>query len=141
MHSEPISAEQAAPEFDFSHLMNTDAVAVAAYLRRHDKASDEMYLEALRQIDPPLELPEEMLTELTFSLTPGASRRGRPKAGTPSLEEIAQALTRISRDDVPSPFLHGLAQRLRSGRRYTRLQRSVPFYCMMQKNERNMFMR
>lgn len=141
MQSEPISAEQAAPQFDFSHLMKTDAVAVAAYLRRHDKGSDEMYLEALQQLDPPLELPEGMLTELTRALTPGVSRRGRPKAGAPTREEIAEALTRISRDDVPSPFLQGLAGRLRSGRRYTRLQRSEPHYWQMQKSERIMFMR
>lgn len=127
MHSEPISAEQAAPEFDFSHLMRTDAVAVAAYLRRHRKASDEMYLEALRQLDPPLELPEEMLTELTRELTPGLSRRGRPKAGAPTREEIAEALTRISRDDVPPVFLRRLSQRLRRGRSYTEEKRAKPF--------------
>lgn len=97
---------------------------LADEMGRGKRVTDGRIMRAIDQCSPPL-LDPTMMARLRIELDEHASRRGRPKAGSVSRQDVAAALEQVERDDVPPIFLEGLILRLRSGRKFTEAQRGL----------------
>ena len=122
--------------FDFSALKRSSG-SVARALGRGDKITDEDWLEAVGQFEPPL-LPPKELKALVRILDPGIERRGRPARGALNAQAIVDALGQVTREDLPSLFKEGLIARLRSRRRYTRHDLSVAVHKGRKRSDRDL---
>lgn len=90
---------------------------VAHYSQSGRQPTDEMLLEALQRIDPPLLFEDEMIA---VSGILGRKRGRRPKQEF-SIEMLAYRIAHSNRYDVPEHFLAALSQRLRKAKGLTGL--------------------
>lgn len=123
---------------DFSNASRVGPLDIARRLEAGCKVTDELYLQALQTINPPL-LPPDMLREVVKELAPDQSRRGRPRIGAPRLrlEDIADRVEEISRPDVTMTYVTGLAERLRSGKKYREAERALSAHKKIEKLKRD----
>lgn len=107
---------------DFSHLSKiTPDMVVRCSRLDNSEVTDDMFLDALANINPPL-LEEPYATALNHILQ---GRRGRPKKGQPSRTDLQQAIASIDRPDIPDEFPQVLSKRLDRSRRFTEAERSI----------------
>lgn len=93
---------------DFSHLYKLRPEMLGKAHARGVPIPDSDFLDAYRQVDPPL-LPELETSAIVRILRPA---RGRPPKQTPSREQLVGCVLQIDRPDVPPPFVAALAARL-----------------------------
>jgi hypothetical protein len=126
---------------DFSHYIQIGLDGFANYLERGGRLTDEMWLDVLRQIKPPLVSMQNM-TQLVRELDPAQDRpRGRPKGNAPVRILLADRITRIARLDIPTPLLRALVDRLRIGNRYSEFDRGLPIRRRIQRLKRTNMIR
>jgi hypothetical protein len=113
---------------DFSHYAKIGLDGFAVYLERGERLTDQMWLDVLRQIKPPL-LSMQNMTQLVRELDPAQNRpRGRPKGKASVRTFLADRVVQVRRLDIPTPLLGGLVDRLRTGRRYSEFDRGLPIH-------------
>jgi len=95
------------------------ATLVAGILRGH-RITDEDWLEVVERCRPPL-LRRSDFEILRKQLDPTAERRGTRSTGPKSTNSLIKKLNGISRPDVPPAFIEHLVDRLKSKRRYTKV--------------------
>jgi len=108
------------PKTDFAILhwpAHSQALSIAA---EGNLVTDDLLLRAIDEFKPPL-LPRLEMAALRKEMDPSAERRGRRFW---SREQLANALRKVRRPDVPQGFLDCLIFRLESGKRYTRVDAS-----------------
>ena len=104
---------------DFSNISVPTLAGIAIYARGGGELYDELLLEAVELIDPPL-LPEEAMLALAGELDPKVSHsRGRPKQGALRSSRLLELVRSEDRPDVPQVILDTLMARLSSGRRHS----------------------
>src|SRR6266481_7497341 len=123
---------------DFSHYAGLQEIqpdAVVWFAKQGCRPTDEMFLEAFDRIDPPL-LAEAEARVVRSGLLP---RRGRPRKGTPSVEDVVGSVSGLDRADVHHAFVELLADRLRSGTRWTQARFEEGLLRSREKRERKSF--
>lgn len=108
---------------DYSHIRWTTADTVARYCARGHRPTDEMLLEALELVDPPL-VPTREWNAIQRELDPKQERRGRPRADAVNLKALALTIEKHARADVPAEFVKALAHRLTVGLAYREVDRA-----------------
>lgn len=123
---------------DYSHLsaLKVQPATIVSYDARGLRPTDDMFAEALTQIDPPL-LSSADLQAVRMALIP---RRGRPRKDVPSLRSVLTRLVKLARPDVPPRFLELLAARLESGKRCSRFDVDVQRLRERTRQERRTFL-
>ena len=106
---------------------------IERYLARGKQASDEMFLEAVNTMVPSL-LPSDMQAVVTKELDPAMKRSGRPSGKKPSRHDVADHIEQSDRIDLPPTFRDALVARLRSGKRFTKFDRSKPLHKHLEKS-------
>lgn len=124
-------------KIDFSHYAKITAEMVAGMLARGGKPTDEMYLEAVKRIDPPLVSRVE-LEAVRKELDPRRQRRGRPRKAGLKVQHLGARLARRSRSDIPALFLEHLSKRLQDRtRRFVEQDRGRRFHRRSLKRHRD----
>jgi len=125
---------------DFSHLFDElrQPAAVVRYADMAGAAADEMFLEALETINPPLLEPREHAT-VTAML--GRKRGRRPSRGVPSIKYLSRRIAGLDRPDVDPEFLGLLADRLANDEGLTDAERAWPLLKAHRRRQRNVIIR
>jgi hypothetical protein len=123
---------------DFSHYRYSPDLVVQSVSRGY-RVTDEVLLGTLRCNPPPL--TRLQWTALRKLLDPAAERRGRPAARVPDRFSLAAALDRIDEPGHHRGFLQVVAERLRSGRRYTEADCDRAYARRWRRHDRDMIIR
>ena len=127
---------------DFSHLSKPDGNAIASYLARGNRLTDEMLNDVIDAFEPSLALDVNMTSALRRELdTKSKRKRGRPVGDVLVRRQIAIALAERFCADIPPQLVQALIDRLESGVRYTDLSQDTVSYWKRQKRDQRMFIR
>ena len=126
---------------DFSHLRALNAVAYQALIDRGERPTDEMLLDGINGLEPP-PFDRATMANLANELDPKSIRqRGRPLGDTLWRKVFAAELEAFDSTILPNLLRDTLIARLNDGKRYTDLDRGLPFYKQRQRRDRDMFIR
>jgi hypothetical protein len=128
------------PGADYSHYREQfyRPETIARQQARGEEPSDQLLLEILVRIDPPLLSEKEIATVCAIL----RRHRGRPPSrGVPSRRWLARQILSVSRTDVDPAFLNALADRVFRPSGQSDYQKAVTAMRERQKRDRNMFIR